>query len=336
MSKNYSCNDDSIHFSKIPTKSNFFRKNGSKKYAMVTMLIINDSYLPAIIMLAQSLQNVSEKLRKYIDLVCLVTPDISPNARDDISKFYDRIIGVPYLQVPAGFLTHKKHDIREIYSKTFTKIQCLTLYDYDKVVFCDADMLILHKNFYNLFTLKTPAGVYFGCYRPFYNDYQYNKYLSTICPKVKHGELIDMKMFHKYCQREADQNIVYLGVESSIMVLSPSKKEYDNIIQALKHIKPYQYSGDSLFISKYFEGRWHYIDIRFLGRWIMPNEHPELITFDLYGTEGKPWQINKLNDLLKYKDLQFWWHEYAKLYPKHFKHTVHDPAMHELFTKLPI
>jgi alpha-N-acetylglucosamine transferase len=303
--------------------------------------MMGDNYLAGVLMLAQSLIQCDPKLVQKIDLVCMVTPDVSDIAKKDILQIYSRIIETDYLEVPINYITHKNPHTAKIYSKAFTKINVLKeCTDYDKIVYCDADMLILDRKFYNLFTLDTPAGVYLGCYKPFYDKEQYENYIREVCPKVKHGELIDPKYnFIKTCNYDKAalaKKAYYLGVESSIMVLKPSLKDYKDIRKKLDKIQPREYGGvmDSLFLSKSFEGRWHHIDIRFLGRWIWPADHPELVIFDMYGSEGKPWQVEKIEALKKYTDVKYWWQFYLKNYPKIIKSKMKHPSLIKLYDVL--
>ena len=80
---------------------------------------------------------------------------------------------------------------------------------------------------------------------------------------------------------------------------------------------PPKYAGDTTLLSEAYEGRWHALDIRFLGRWTNPTLRPEVITIDLYGTEGKPWDIVSMDPvkaaaLRAYPDVAFWLSSFKK------------------------
>ena len=121
------------------TKKNSNNTHKSPKYAITTLIFGGDAYLPGILLLGSSIRKVMPKAyEKYITLCCMVTNDVSPEAREIISKIYDRVIDVDYLQIPPHLIKHKKPNTQKIYSKTFTKLRIFEMTDYDKVLFLDA------------------------------------------------------------------------------------------------------------------------------------------------------------------------------------------------------
>ena len=73
-------------------------------------------------------------------------------------------------------------------------------------------------------------------------------------------------------------------------------------------------SGDTEMISRLFKDKLYAIEPRFFGRWVNPEEHPELVVLDLYGNE-KPWDIKKFTELLLFidvGDIPYWWNTYIK------------------------
>ena len=116
---------------------------------------------------------------KYITLCCMVTHDISKEAKSIISKIYDRIIDVDYLQIPHNLIKHNVPFMRDLYSKTFTKLRIFEMTEYDKVLFLDADMLVLKKDIFSLFNLNTPATIFTGKlnnnpYDRYFKDFEKN------------------------------------------------------------------------------------------------------------------------------------------------------------------
>jgi hypothetical protein len=81
-------------------------------------------------------------------------------------------------------------------------------------------------------------------------------------------------------------------------------------------------SGDTEMISRMFKDKIYAIEPRFFGRWVNPEEHPELVVLDLYGSDGKPWDSDKFKILLKYiegGDVSYWWKMYMKTYENEYK-----------------
>ena len=162
----YCCPDrkNKTQCAKINTTLNLHITNNKKpNYAITTLLFGGDSYLPGILLLGSSIKKImSKSYEKYITLCCMVTNDVSAEARTLISKIYDRIFDVEYLQIPPKLIKHKNPNTQTIYSKTFTKLRIFEMTEYDKVLFLDSDMLVLKKDFFSLFNLNTPSCVFLG------------------------------------------------------------------------------------------------------------------------------------------------------------------------------
>jgi hypothetical protein len=73
-------------------------------------------------------------------------------------------------------------------------------------------------------------------------------------------------------------------------------------------------------VSRMFKDKIYAIDPRFFGRWVNPEEHPELVVLDLYGNQ-KPWDITSFDEILKYSnvgDVSYWWKMYMKVYKSYY------------------
>ena len=124
-----------------------------KQYAIITLLMINDNYLPGAMLLANSIRKY--KLANEIDLICMVTPDISKEAIHDLKTIFDKVDLVDYIQIKEKYIKHSSSSIKNIYSKTFTKLQCLKYTNYNKILLMDLDTLVIKEDIFNLFTLNT-------------------------------------------------------------------------------------------------------------------------------------------------------------------------------------
>ena len=314
----------------------------SPKYAITTLLFGGDSYLPGVLLLGSSILKVIPKAyKKYITLCCMVTHDVSPEAREIISKIYDRIIEVEYLQIPPHLIKHKNPTTQKIYSKTFTKLRIFEMTDYDKVLFMDSDMLVLKKDIVSLFNLNTPAAVFMGklsndprdryfkevkengrLFKQFQTKYchwQNNTRRKNGPEQILHGNLIP------YDKKYENENTSHgMNIETSVLVIKPSKTIMNEIIRYVETIKQknIKMSGDTEMVSRMFKDKLYAIEPRFFGRWVNPEEHPELVVLDLYGSEGKPWDTTKFKDLMKYNsagDVSYWWDMYKNVYENEYK-----------------
>jgi len=313
--------------------------NKNPKYAIMTLLFGNDSYLSGIILLGSSIKKIMPKLyEKYITLCCIVTHDISKEAKDIILKIYDRIIEVDYLQIPPNLIKHNEPNTRTIYSKTFTKLRIFEMTEYDKVLFLDADMLVLKKDIFSLFNLNTPAAVFLGklnnnpkdryfkeftengnLFRQFQNKY------CNLKGKELHGNLIP---YNKYENENTNDG---MNIETSVLLIKPSifiAKQRDDYLKYIikNNIK---IRGDTEMVSKMFKDKIYAIEPRFFGRWVNPEEHPELVILDLYGNQGKPWDINKLESFIGWNDAEYWWKYYMDVYK-----TEYEKWNNKMFDKL--
>jgi alpha-N-acetylglucosamine transferase len=323
------------------------KENKNPKYAIASLLFGSDSYLPGVLLLGSSIRHfIPKAYEKYFTLCCMVTPDINKSTRDIILKIYDKVIEVDYLQIPPHLIKHKDSTIRTIYSKAFTKLRIFEMVEYDKVLFLDADMLVLKKDIFSLFNLNTPAVVFMGkiSNNPddrYYKDFKnlkkgnhFKNFQNKYCHlkgKELHGNLIPYDKF----ENETTSN--GMNIETSILLIKPSKFMGTEINNYLANIKAKQQkiSGDTELISRMFKEKLYAIEPRFFGRWVDPKEMQELVVLDLYGIH-KPWDMNNLKDLLKYieiGDISYWWDMFLKYYKSTYK-MYENKLLDSLYEKL--
>jgi len=116
-----------------------------------------NSYIPAAIALAKSLRlNTS---LKDIDIVCLITNDVTD--REDLSNVFDHVYIVD--KINAGNIPNvggiSATRIYHWVSDAPTKWNILSLIQYEKVLFLDADMIVL-QDISHLFSLSAPAAMF--------------------------------------------------------------------------------------------------------------------------------------------------------------------------------
>lgn len=327
---------------KINLNINFFKLH-KNKYAIITLLFGGDSYLPGVLLLGSSIKKVMPKeIKKHITLCCMVTNDVSSEAQKVILKIYDRVINVDYLQISPNLIKHSNKDIQNIYSKTFTKLRIFEMLEYDKILFLDADMLILNKNIFSLFNLNTPAAIFMGklsnnqsdrYFKNFKeNGILFKQFEKKYCywnGKNLHGNLIP---YNKYENENTNDGI---NIETSIFLIKPSIniiKQRDNFLNYITENK-IKIKSDTGIISKMFKNNIYAIEPRFFSRWIDPKEHPELIVLDLYGRHGKPWDINKFQNFKGFKDIEYWWELFVLFYENNYKKFNND-MLNKLYEKI--
>ena len=125
--------------------------------AFVSLVMRGDAYVPGALVCAHSLRLAGTRAR----LVCMVTACVSALARRRLRCVWDEVVEVPALRFECRKLVSVKQ--RRMYEQwvetSFTKWNCLALTQYAKVVFIDADKVVL-ANCDELFSLRAPAGTF--------------------------------------------------------------------------------------------------------------------------------------------------------------------------------
>ncbi len=301
------------------------RADGSARFAFVTLVMLNDSYLPGALMIGYALQRQSSQAER----VCLITADVTAAARAALALLFDHVLEVGRVLVP-----YKRRQERQYIPYVFTRFHALRLGAdgdlgprYDKIVLLDADVLPL-RCYDHLFTLPAPAGV-LNERKGHFLDYDANgvyvlppsvaasgtwrwhEVYDPICP---HGQPIPREITERV--REDPTN---MGVNSALWVLEPSLAELNAILQDLGRPEVLEQVGDRFewpdmqYATMRWSGRWHNVDLRFCGF----SGYPTLAV--LCGTHYggfKPWAFKKVQAMARYarfEDLQFWFRQYRAM-----------------------
>lgn len=314
-------------------ENNIKKIKKSNEYAIVNLLMISDDYLIGCITLAQSIRQF--KKSKKVDLICMVTPDISKDAINELSNFYDRVISIEYIEIASSKIKHSQESVKNIYAKAFSKINCLQFTEYKKVLMMDVDMLVVNKRFFRIFKVNTPAAPYIGCLVFYKKDILeiYKKEYS----ELKHGSRVPNKYYNinpnELYQKYNIKNMAPIGIESTIFLVEPNLDDLNSLKTIVKSGLGY-YKSEANLLHEYYKYKLHHIDMKYVGRWENPDINPKIYVMDLYGFYGKPWQTNKINELIKYDDTKYWIKKYKEYYEYKFKDTCLVKEIHELYNYL--
>lgn len=290
-------------------KKHDFIKPKDGKYAYCTLLMIDDSYLPGVLTLGYSLK----KMGTTYDTLVLTTPDVSNDAKKEIKKIYTRIIEVDYIIPLSGIIKIPLVKKYPHYGKTFTKLNCLSLEEYDAIMFLDADTIVF-KNYDSLFSLTPPAAVYYGSHKMHENNYKprlkgdHYKWHTDYCECCDHGKKID-------ADRTDVINHDMYGMSTECMLLKPDKKLLKEIINEI-HSETFKnkykngFLSDAGYITWKYSGQWTGMDPRFLGR----RGYPRIE--DLFGITlggSKPWLIENVKYGLSYPDYKIWYEYFLEM-----------------------
>jgi len=307
------------------------RDDGSARFAFVTLLMLNDSYLPGVLILAYALRQ--QKTRA--DLVCMVTEEITPDARRAMALLYDHVVEVEKIFVP-----YARRQQRQYIPFVFTRVHALRLgadgdlgFRYEKLVELDADVLPI-KHYDHLFALDAPAGI-LNESKSHFLDYdatgqyiippsvatsgtwRWHEIYSPICP---HGHPIPKDITDRV--KEDPTN---MGVNSAVLVFEPSMSEFVSVKAELAQPETQSLVGDAFewpdmqYLTMRWSGRWTNVDLRFCGF----SGYPMLsVLFGTHYAGLKPWHFQKSKAMARYgrfEDFQYWFKQYEammKLYPQ--------------------
>lgn len=209
-------------------------------YAYVTVLYGNNIYLTGAMVLGFSLM----KTKTLYDRIILVTPDVSLEYITYLKNIYTHVIDTSYVEVNPTIFSKSDTRFRDV----FTKLSCLKLISYDKILLLDLDMIIC-KNIDHLFKLEPPAA----CIK-FYN--------------LKFGEKINPKLI-------CDGTKLVGSINAGLMLLKPDMIEWDKIKLDIKHNTALYPSGleqdsnvlhsNPLYKFKYPEQ--DYLSLRYCHKW---------------------------------------------------------------------
>jgi glycogenin glucosyltransferase len=291
------------------------------KHAFVTFVMMNDKFVPGALVFAHAIK----KQKINADLICMITPEVSKNAKTTLKLLYDDVITVDPISIH-----HHDRQKRQDRPFLFTKLQALRLgkdgdlnKGYEKIIIADADILPI-SDYESLFDIKAPAGILnehkHHCVES--NDGKYIKhachhqsstwqwhYIYRSCP---HGFTIPKKITDRIMY---DKN--NLGVNVCLCRIDPSMIEYNAIINDLKNPSTLQMVSifpwpEMQYLTLRYSGLWHNIDIKYASF----NGYPNLDI--LHGTHyagQKPWQINNpsVKHYAKYKDYQLFFRSYIEM-----------------------
>lgn len=294
------------------------------RYAYVTLLMISDSYLPGCLTWASSVIKVGD--HRHVDMVCMVTPCVSTEAKQHLNTLFDRVIEVPLVYTKVPFMRTQR--ITQMYqrwiSKACTKWQCMALSEYKQVVFWDADMVLTHSCLNLVRDVKAPAAVF---------D---NPWSNKHCPSKIPNYYEKVQPFQQIPLLQVDQGLVdgFVGC-AAVVVLKPSRESVlcmENMLNDLN-----QYQCPKIFENPCYSG---FDEIALAHLWKRLNTPPTFLPLTYAWFPWKPWLLgcqewpeafaksralhyfNPVKPWMqprdKWPDLRLWWEladDVKKLYP---------------------
>ncbi len=150
--------------------------------------ITSDSFIDGLLVMFSSLQDCS--VDSTIEFCCFITDEVTNAGRERIKDFGIKIIKLPLIKVNNG---HR-------WDTTFQKLAILSLTDYEKIVWIDADMMVI-ENIDDLFNWP---------------------HMSAVMSKGKMPKFIDSQERFSF--------------NSGLMVLEPNVMEYEGLKRTIPFI----------------------------------------------------------------------------------------------------
>jgi len=198
---------------KYKTKYLNLRGGNNKKYAIVTLCMLKPHYVVAACISAYIHKYLIKQINKDIKLVMMCDDIIYDGYKDILSKYYDDIRKISLRSFPISKrYVYPENKYSSWIAYSLNKWKCLQMTEYDKVLFMDVDMLVVNKNFYNVFDYETPA---------FSVKKDKNKCVNDAINKS--SKLINYS-YSEYIKKDT------ISIDGGICLLKPSKdiyKEYE-------------------------------------------------------------------------------------------------------------
>ena len=296
------------------------------KAAYVTLVMIGDSYVSGAVILGKSLK----KSGTTVDLLCMVTDDVSKEGRELLSIYF-KLVDVDYIDVKTP---------RGVYlDKIFTKFHIFNMTEYDKIAFIDADAIVFsHTD--ELFNLDTPAATLFEKYIYIYTDKKEN----YIAPPNNRIEWYDKYPEHnQIIPKYLTDDVLYscnTGAMASLFLIKPDKEVFKDIMNDLTTENYYSYFlhtrsrwPEQQYMCLKFSGQWRSINPIFLGFQGYPHYTK---VFSVHQAGSKPFllrdEINDRQDTL-YDDFNIWYY-LLKQFMEEYPQYKDSPIFEETYAKI--
>lgn len=275
------------------------------KYAYVLLVMKGDAYVPGAIAMAESIRMSGSSH----DIVCMVTPDVSEQARTHIATVA-RVHPINYLRYRTKRM--KSRNQMSIYgswfTEAYTKARSLELTEYEKVLFVDADMIAVN-NIDHLFTLQAPAGTFSS---PWAREYAPESCFGLDGYPKEHGATVSASAVRDTLSRGGGYTMI-----ASMILLEPDLQDFNRFCTMVGAMQPFGLDNwsapDEQSLVYYFgveKGvNWTHIHQRYnmiihKPRWL-GDDVPHVLH---YFKDKKPWMAKQSFRQSPYATDRVWWY----------------------------
>jgi hypothetical protein len=303
--------------------------------AFVVFLMFNDSYLPGALTAAYGLKQQHSPSRR----VCVVTPEISQEARGILGELYDQVLEVDPIPAPDDPADrHSSPQTRtgsaRLKSAALTRFASLRLGSdgdlggsYSKIVVIDADLLPV-RDFDDLWRIPAPAGI-INEHRSHMAEIDPNGKLVVRPHSLASGKWVWHDIYDPVCphgapipreltDRVSDDHENY-GVNASLVVIEPSLEVYEDFMnwasnpdigELVRNRWPWV---DQQAATLYWSGQWTNVDVSYSTLYGYPSLE---VARGLHFAGVKPWSWRKKGferRLNRFPDYRLWAEVYLEM-----------------------
>ncbi len=284
--------------------------------AFVTLLMVNDSYLPGCVVVAHALRLQGTTA----SLVCQVTAAVSRGAREALHDVYDHVVVVDEVNPERS-----DRGSRQNLPRMFTRFHALRLgpdgdlgLDFDRVCLLDADLLP-RRGFDALWELSAPAGV-LNERREHVVELDAD---GRIVPPEEAGR--EVSIWHdvyadvppgaripKEITDRVRDDPTNFGINGSLFVLQPSMTDHAALMEWIASpgidalVRDAWPWPDMQAATLFWSGRWTNVDLRYSAMYGYPSIDA---AWGLHFAGVKPWAWRKkgfARRLQRFPDHQLW------------------------------
>ena len=299
-------------------------------YAYVFLVMKNAKYCAGAVVAALSIKNTNSPH----DRVCMVTHDINADDRAVLLTAFTHVIEVPYINYKTSTMSQKQEEkYRSWVNSSFTKWNCLAFDQYEKVLFVDADTVIM-RNMDHLFELQCPAGTFSSPWLPPYTAARRLAHSKESSHKAQlRNYYFDFRRMRELrtgdiVPKEAIRKALSGGssvVIGTTVLLHPDVVDFDEYKLYIETAfgEEYGYKGCSStheeqaltdFYCRKEDSEWTFIHqlynyIPWHRQWLKLTPAADLPPYIFHFFNGKPWETRRH----EWKDLDCWW-QYVEEY----------------------
>lgn len=252
------------------------------KFAWVTLLT-QPGYLPGVEALARSLRASGSQW----PLVVMVTATIDAATRQQLREQACVVHEVPVIG-PNPALAHRYANAR--FAEVWSKLAVWTLTGYERVVFLDADMLVI-KNMDELFTLPLTNGAIAACHACRCNPQHIASYPASWQPE---------NCYYSWCTDDKMHASPPPGLDNYLnggfLVLTPDEAVYQPMLTQLaekEDISDYVFAEQD-FLNEFFRDRWQPLHYGYNALKTLARQHPQMWNLarvkNIHYIIDKPWE----------------------------------------------